>query len=370
MKLFQQLLLTLTLIATSANAALDPYNLPTEVPTDLQEKLAWGLIKRDLQVIDEALTAGADAYTAADVIANKPFPDSETKVSPYQAITYKSKDIFKADNNPADMLAEMDDFSRCAEFLIKKGIDVDAGAFQTDFWGDELTFRNAYMRDVSNGKFGDNLPEHVEQYGKEMVLRIQKLIAECQPMAEQIQPHVKTILEELPHLAAQEAPITPKEKLEWGLYHLNKQAIEEALDAGANLEKFNGTAAYGFPLANMNPGSEFDILSERIKNAIEVSESQNTPPMVNIHDITKLAQIIRKYYEICEIMIIKGVSVDTNIGWPFGTMRDVVANALTQDAQDAPMCEPEYKRELYAYFIIMFKNLQTLIDKYQPEAKA
>jgi hypothetical protein len=62
MKLFSTLFLTLTLLASSANAVLNRYNLPTEMPTDLQDKLAWGLMKLDKQVVTEALDAGANAY--------------------------------------------------------------------------------------------------------------------------------------------------------------------------------------------------------------------------------------------------------------------------------------------------------------------
>lgn len=59
MNTFSTLFLSITLIASSANAALDTYNLPNEVPTELQDKLAWGLFNLDADVAAEALDAGA-----------------------------------------------------------------------------------------------------------------------------------------------------------------------------------------------------------------------------------------------------------------------------------------------------------------------
>jgi len=61
MNILSKLLLTLTLIAGSAEAVFDLNNPPAEIPTELQDRLAWGLFNLDADVVAEALGAGASS---------------------------------------------------------------------------------------------------------------------------------------------------------------------------------------------------------------------------------------------------------------------------------------------------------------------
>lgn len=372
MKIFSTLFLTLTLIASSASAALDPYNLPTEVPTELQEKLAWGLINRNIPVIEQALDAGADAERVFGAITDQPFPEY-AYASPYYAVTYKSKGIFEAGKSTAAMFAEIDEFSRCAEFLIKKGVCIDPLVFQLDMFSDALTFRKAYMRDPEHGKLGNNLPEEVEAYGKKMVLRIQETIKAYQEKnpyqnAEDfIEYRAALDADKAKLLAIKQLPVAPadlQEQLVWGILNLDIKVTEQALNAGANLDAYPSaepTRPYGllffaFEQADKENENSFDNLSRRASN--------NEP--ISLDEIVRVAHTIHTTHDMFALLIKHGVSVDEDLGMYVGRVRYlfVPERILTPDDE-----EPAYIKESCAYLKIIAQSLHALIEKYQPDTQ-
>jgi hypothetical protein len=162
-----------------------------------------------------------------------------------------------------------------------------------------------------------------------------------------------------------EVPTDLQEKLVWGLIKLDKRVVTEALDAGANTYKIGPEteeySAYGpllFPLYKT-----FDV-----KVGALIEECKNNQ-MVSKDDLVEAARTIRKAYEMYELLIVKGVSVDVKGAGIFGgTMRQFLTHVL--EGNDINSYEPEYMQEFTAYMLILARNLQALIDKYQPEVKA
>jgi hypothetical protein len=131
--------------------------LPTVAPTDLQEKLAWGLCKLDKQVVAEALDAGADPFACGTTKVLKihvrslnddnrfgVFLDARQRISPYFPlfITLK-KSQWVSDHLDEVTIAALNDFLNMALLLIKRGISVDRGVLVRAFGaGDHIqTFR-------------------------------------------------------------------------------------------------------------------------------------------------------------------------------------------------------------------------------------
>lgn len=376
MKIFAKLsLLTFTLIASSASAALDPYNLPTEVPTELQEQLAWGLINRNIPIIEQALDAGAQVETVFDAIADAPFfPESGCYypagwISPFRALTYKSKGVFEAGKNISAMCAEMDEFSRCAEFLIKKGMSIDTRIFQFDMWGDELSFRKAYMHNAEHCRFGKNLPEEVVNYGKDMILRIQEAIKAYQPKSSSEIKQEAYDAQQVRLLAIKNLPVAPadlQEKLLWGLLNLDPKVTEEALIAGATIgdeyyavdecysHNKSGTP-YAFVLFTLCENNVLSEFAQRVKK---------DEPIALVY-LAQFARTVRMAHGVVALLIKHGFSVDIDMGWPFGTIRRML-NPETQRNAPHHDDEPEYMQEYKSYITLLFEHLHILIDKYQP----
>lgn len=158
-----------------------------------------------------------------------------------------------------------------------------------------------------------------------------------------------------------EVPTDLQDKLAWGLFKLDKQVIEEALDAGANpspIYVIENEAHYAYEVAI---GHLF-----MLHNEIEKSDTYK-----NINDVAHIAQKFRKIFEMWELLITRGISVDIHVNMYYlhtGSVREFIVRRAHFD-EDGPIENDLWKREYFEHMRMMCKHLQLLVDKYQPEVK-
>lgn len=152
-------------------------------------------------------------------------------------------------------------------------------------------------------------------------------------------------------------PSNPQEKLEWGLKNLKIQAVVQALHAGANPDKIKPNA-----YCMLLEGFEQSCNTLRYPYATESAE-------VIINHLVAT----RHACEIAALLIENGVSVDNaEIPFIYGSIisprefiKHIVVNSEYKDFPGS-----RYENEYRYYGLLLIQKLQTLIDKYQPEAKA
>lgn len=186
-----------------------------------------------------------------------------------------------------------------------------------------------------------------------------------------------------------EVPTELQDKLLWGLWRYDEKAVAEALDAGANPYDIEFTRSW------FNCGNNTAEIRNYKTNAYEISYLGNRADFCDMYDdkydicskaisngtmdidnMVYVAQSIRKPFGMAELLITRGISVDTEIDITYlckGPLRihirDMVSYFSKDDGRDEEYDNRSYVKEFRAYMLMHFKYLELLIEKHQPEAK-
>lgn len=130
--------------------------LTSEIPTDIQEKLAWGISNYNPKAIEEALDAGANPFTChktqlagSYLLKNRIEVVADTEeLSPYYILFYTPQ-LTKLNSKSAAQA-----ILHTAEVLLKRGISVDNKPTNPSHgFGDTFTFRqqvNEWLKEFEN----------------------------------------------------------------------------------------------------------------------------------------------------------------------------------------------------------------------------
>ena len=169
------------------------------------------------------------------------------------------------------------------------------------------------------------------------------------------------------------APAELQDKLAWGLCKSDKRVVAEALDQGAN--------PYEIEIADKDFNTVFFVNAYEIASGWIMADQKYDEiyhkiwfdeAMVTADEIAYIAYTWRTIFEMCELLVIKGVSVDTaTYQFPYSQKESVrtlvqrIVDAQTNDRDDREF----YAQEFIEHFKARGERLQQLIDKYQPVQK-